>query len=431
LIGVGGQSPTGAEADRQWRFLASAAFSGGFMRIISDGDVLSRLLVSLTRKHDSISFASAWASFGTKFIQTLCNNVNKIKRGVIGTHFYQTDPDVLDLFIDKKNLHFVLQPSGVFHPKVYFFFTMENWDLVIGSANMTHGAFGTNQELCLHISSHDIELNVAKELKKEAISIINEMWKTGAVMNSSEALIYRNMYNIQKHRADRLSCQYGSHKKSKSPIKSKIMSMTWQEFFYKVQNDKHHSVNGRCFILKNAREKFEEIPLSLMDHDWRKAIAGITTDDFLGHDWGWFGSMKGSIVLKSLIKNDYTHLSNALDIIPLNGAIIYNNYLAYIDEFKKAFPNGRDGIALASRLLALKRPDYFLCLNGKNRVALCDEFEIKRVSVKDYERYWAELIARIIDSVWWNSPEPASDPEKAVWKGRAAMLDAIFYNSDA
>ena len=45
----------------------------------------------------------------------------------------------------------------------------------------------------------------------------------------------------------------------------------------------------------------------------------------------------------------------------------------------------------------------------------------------DYNRYWEEIIERITDSVWWNEPRPTEALAGAVWDGRAAMLDAIFY----
>jgi hypothetical protein len=44
-----------------------------------------------------------------------------------------------------------------------------------------------------------------------------------------------------------------------------------------------------------------------------------------------------------------------------------------------------------------------------------------------YDRYWDEIIERIMDSPWWNSPCPQSETDAIVWNGRAAMLDAIFY----
>ena len=41
--------------------------------------------------------------------------------------------------------------------------------------------------------------------------------------------------------------------------------------------------------------------------------------------------------------------------------------------------------------------------------------------------YWEEFVERIRDAPWWKSDEPEEKSERGVWLGRAAMLDAIFY----
>lgn len=48
----------------------------------------------------------------------------------------------------------------------------------------------------------------------------------------------------------------------------------------------------------------------------------------------------------------------------------------------------------------------------------------------DYERYWEEVVLRLMASPWWRSPEPENATEKAVWRARAAMLDAVFYEQE-
>ena len=406
------------------------------MRFVSDGHRLGSLLVDLTNRHKKFAFASAWASSGTKFLKAINKNKEKIKHGVIGTHFYQTHPDVLDMFVGFQNVHFILQPSGVFHPKTYYFWTKSDWDLVIGSANMTNGAFGANQELSLHVSSGDI--NTDGLLGKEVREIIKNMWAQGSVMDEQTAAAYRKIHSIQKPRANKLSAIYHNQsgkkgKTGKSPLKSEIMTMTWDDYFARIQADDKHNVDSRCFMLESASREFRTHSFKLMDIDWRKAIAGVHHQDyrFLGHGWGWFGSMVGAEKFKNRININNIHLSNALDFINLDGAVSYQDYLNYVEEFRMAFPDGGDGVGLASRLLAFKRPDYFVCLNKKNRKTLCEEFEIRNIYASDYERYWTELIDRIVDSIWWNSPQPRTPLEKRVWQGRAAMPDAIFYDPGA
>lgn len=84
-----------------------------------------------------------------------------------------------------------------------------------------------------------------------------------------------------------------------------------------------------------------------------------------------------------------------------------------------------DGIATASRLLAMKRPDYFICLNSQNRNGLRKDFSLS--SNIRYEEYWNNLITIIIYSVWWSSSCPRDNSEKQIWQFRVAMLDIIYY----
>jgi len=76
----------------------------------------------------------------------------------------------------------------------------------------------------------------------------------------------------------------------------------------------------------------------------------------------------------------------------------------------------------------MKRPDYFVCFDSANRESLCKEFGIK-LGHHDYERYWDSVIERILISKWWTSPRPTQGQTQAIWDGRAAFLDSLFYES--
>ena len=128
-----------------------------------------------------------------------------------------------------------------------------------------------------------------------------------------------------------------------------------------------------------------------------------------------------------MINDNDEKLSLALELIPLSGSITREIYLQYIEQYKQAFPQGRHGVATASRLLAMKRPDTFVCLDKKNKGWLCDDFRISHTV--GYEKYWDSIIARIMESAWWNSLPPASPVEREVWEARAAFLDSIYYQA--
>lgn len=121
------------------------------------------------------------------------------------------------------------------------------------------------------------------------------------------------------------------------------------------------------------------------------------------------------------------HLSDALDAIPIHEAISRETYLEYTKRFVKAFPDGGAGLATATRLLAMKRPDYFVCIAKKNEETICKEFDVTIKAKHKYQQYWDSFVERIMESTWWRSPAPEPGLERDVWEARAAFLDSHFY----
>ena len=391
------------------------------MRLVKGGKSLDVKLKKLIEKHDNLAFAVAWASPGSEAFTAISSARKKIRKAVIGTHFYQTHPDVLNEFVGFRNCRFVLQPQGVFHPKVFLFWSENSWDLLIGSANLTNGALTENTELLLHVSSRDTD----ETLRDQTSNIISEFWNQGEFISNADARTYRELWEIQQRALRRVSGEYGANSKSKAPVRTEIMAMSWPDFLEKVRADPFHGFEQRCNLLDLVRDSFASSEsFSEMELGVRKTIAGLPND--WNEHWGWFGSMSGAGYYHQAINENNEFISVALDHIPLDGSVTHAHYRDYIDAFVQAFPNGGDGIGIASRLLALKRPDQFVCLDSKNKAQLCKNFGIKQVRM-DYDRYWDDVVCRIMDSVWWNAPKPLQRNAAQVWSGRAAMLDALFY----
>ena len=145
-----------------------------------------------------------------------------------------------------------------------------------------------------------------------------------------------------------------------------------------------------------------------------------------GTDWGLFGSMSGAGVFKRLIKNNSQGLSEALDCIPATGEVERGDYDAFVAAFRLAFRGERSGIATGTRLLAMKRPDTFVCLDSRNRKGLCDDLGVAPTTL-DLDGYWDGVVAPLQDALWWNQARPSSAIERRIWEGRAAFLDALYY----
>lgn len=392
------------------------------MKVISTSADLSKQLKRLIKKYPCIAIATAWASADTAVFNALVQHEGQIVRTVIGTHFYQTHPNVLDRFVDSIKVKFILQPDGVFHPKVYLFWSPEAWEVIIGSPNLTVGALSKNSELSILITSNDGH----PELKQEIAAVIKGYWDEASTVSQAEADNYRRLWWLKTRDLKKVADLFGERPTTKPIVQSKVIPMDWTSYLAEVKKDKTHGFKERLALINVIRQHFKDNQhFNDMPLDVRKGIAGLPNKVI--KNWGWFGSMKGAMTFGGLINKEHEAFSLALDEMPRKGQVTKKHYESYIAEYLKAYPKGRDGLATATRLLAMKRPDVFLCVDAQNKRKLAEDVGIVRADKLDYERYWDEVVLRVMESPWWQSPEPSDPTEKAVWNARAAMLDAIFY----
>lgn len=382
----------------------------------------------LIKKYNTLHWATAWAGAGNEVFDKLLNNRHKIEKITIGIHFYQTHPDFIKEFIEDENIHFIEQPEGTFHPKVYLFSNDENnWEIIIGSANFTTSAFSENTEVCVLINNSD---NNSSDVYNTALQVVNTSFDQGKTFNEQDWENYKKIWNIQQPKVDSLSGQYGTTKDTPKPIhKVELQTKTWDEFVDNVYDKGSKDVGRRVRVIEIAKELFKKVThFKELEGDERKFIAGIpnkliTTIDG-AEDWAYFGSMKGSGRFKKQINDNSELISKALDQIPLNGQITKTNYDDFLKYFQMALPGNY--LATSTRLLAMKRPDVFICYDSKNNYALCKAFGITKNGMNN-ERYWNEIILRIYDCDWWQRPSPKSDIEVKINLARSAFLDSLFY----
>lgn len=393
------------------------------MQLLSTASSFKRHLARLIQSYPNIAFGVAWASASTKPFELLMKHKDKVKVGVIGTHFYQTHPDVLDCFVESKKVKFALQPKGVFHPKLYVFWGQGRWEAIVGSANFTAGAMGENTELSTLLTHED------GEHLQELLQLIEGYSVEAKVITADEAENYRRIWKAKQPVLRKLVDQYGDYDSTKPAVYSHVMGMDWPLFLAEIQQqDKTHGFDERLDLLAKVQQAFadydtfNDIPLDL-----RLGIAGLRSKT-LKHSL-WFGSMVGAGKFYSRVNAGDPALSFALSEIPANGTVTKEQYRSFIVHYLKAFPEGRDGIATATRLLCMKRPDQFLCVDSKNRRKLAKDVGMTNPTQLDYERYWDEVVERLMDSPWWKSPPPKHGKALQAWNARAAMLDAIFFEA--
>ncbi|MBB3994989.1 hypothetical protein GGR95_002639 [Sulfitobacter undariae] len=137
--------------------------------------------------------------------------------------------------------------------------------------------------------------------------------------------------------------------------------------------------------------------------------------------------MGGAGTFAELIGQKNTVLGDAIDAVPKRGTVTEAQFDAFVGTFTSAFTGASRtaGLAPATRLLAMKRPDIFVCVNGGNTAGLAEALSFAPTTIK-LENYWERVIQPIQQAPWYNAPRPVGR-NMELWDARAAMLDAIYY----
>lgn len=294
------------------------------MRLLN-GQEVNQLLLELFEKHESMSFAVAFAGTNTDIFEKISNNREKVVFGTIGTDNQVTDPKVLENFINSENIHFVLSygRAGIFHPKVYLFESENEFDIIIGSANMTRMAFTANEELCLHLSQKDQACKLKEELKTK----LQEYFAIGEMVTQDKLNEYQEKYTKNKNKI------ISANLEAKN---INILEMSWQDYLaylyefddiiYQLSHDRH--LEKRCVLLKFLHQLFSDgVSFADIDKDNRQHIAGTSPYPFFYIEniltaSGFFGYNIGAGKFKSYINNPDTQefkiIAQNLDQIQLS-----------------------------------------------------------------------------------------------------------------
>lgn len=393
-------------------------------------DAIARNLKRLMDSYDEYYWAVAWGT-ENKLVDQLVSNSKKTKQLIFGTDFYQTSPGLLERFKGKKFARVMPNNSGgTFHPKVYMFIKGDKAAAIVGSANFTRGGISVNAEAALYI-----EGEVMDDAITDIRAMVAQAWKSAMEIDQD----FLDGYSIHylataKHRKE-LEKPRKAPKAKPGAKNKKLQLWSWGEYSKEVRKDPSHLFNARLALLREARRMLSSVDeFSDLSPDERRAIAGILSygkehrpgEPIVG--WKCFGSMSGAGEFSNIVIESPKYLSEALGHIPLTGEVTKAQYDRYIACFRKAFIGKKreGGVPTASRLLAMKRPDTFVCIDSKNRRDLGSDLGFAQ-SMLNFEKYWNEVVMPISESVWWLSDRP-SGADGALWDGRAAMLDAIYYD---
>ena len=129
-------------------------------------------------------------------VLSLFNTFKKIerlgKKGKILISKYQnfSDPYALRMLMKFSNIDLRLIDENNFHAKGYLFKTKDNYELIIGSSNLTQDALSKNTEYNLKLS-----LSNKSKLAKEAISIFQKYFLQGINLTEDFLCNYEQIFN--------------------------------------------------------------------------------------------------------------------------------------------------------------------------------------------------------------------------------------------
>lgn len=307
---------------------------------------------------------------------------------------------------------------------------MANRSKACGSPNLTNAAMRRNVEASVLLDGSSDDAALA-----ELSRFVTEAWR-GAEDISDEFLYrYRHQYAAKAAAREELTKFADVRQPSKPNTKRAPHDMSWADYLVQVRNSSHpsaHLFKERLGVLMKARALFATgIPYAKWSEDDRKLVAGTLgrkKSQQPGVDYGLFGSMGANGTFANLVIETPKGLSDALDFIPLMGAVTQDDYDRYCKAFIATFDqDGRvGGLPTATRLLAMTRPDTFVCIDSANRKDLCENFGVSP-STTNLENYWQRIIEPMHGDAWWRHPQPSNVADAEIWLGRAALLDAIYY----
>ncbi len=406
------------------------------MKLISQ-NTLEHHFLDLMQRYTRYYWAMAWAGATSACFDALKDNKDKIGKIVVGTHFYQTHPDFIEEFRRSRSVRFVSRTDELFHPKIYLFEqskkSNKDWALLIGSPNFTASAFGKNTEAAILIRADDDPSN---KLRNDARKLIEDSWQGAKRFEAQNLVDYRALWERHKPKRDAIANHFGNKPGRKPLHESPVGTMAWRKFYRRVVVDERQCAE-RLRVLEITTDLFRGCEktgkgFNTLSEIERKAIAGTLglqeSEKHYKVDIGYFGNMRAKGTFKHEVMAGNIHLARAVDAIPASGEVRSEHYRDFVKQFEQVPKQTSKEIPLATgtRLLAMKRPDLFVCFNTANKANLCKDFGIT-VTKMTFERYWDEIIARIVNSVWWNSAPPANEQEHKVWRGRSAFLDALYY----
>lgn len=357
----------------------------------------------------------------------LLSNFSGTVTAIVGVAFNHTHPDAIEwLSRIGADVRIFKDDAGLFHPKIYLFREHQRYALFVGSSNFTYGGFYANHEInCL------IEGAPSQDRTNDVVVLEQTIakWRTKAFSFKPsnhwiEHYRYRYEQTEQKQRKQKLLTPPLSEEEISSA--SWLQYADWDIYYQKVfQGLRNHESSGQGYhdVLDAAARELS-LPWKsgfFKDIEKRRIMGGIKP-------YGWLGHVAASRQVRRIFANgtpeQWTTIVKSINAIAqLDQPIPWSQMKSHLDRLVSLGPT----MKVWGRLLCLVRPDLYCTVSAPSvRKSLSKTLEIPQNKFHLTKGY-IQLIRLIHSSPWFNKKIPRDKEQAAVWKRRAALLDAIFY----
>lgn len=403
------------------------------MKLLKTSKEIGNEIYRCIEEYSNISFAVAWIK-NNKIYQKLLKNKDKIQFSTVGIDFAGTDVNVLKDFQNSNKVK-IYKGEYTFHPKIYVFYNGTKYKAIIGSANLTEGGMYNNDECAVLFTESDGVLldNVLEKLE--------DYFDKAKIITDGIIETYSKEYEAIKENNNSIV-------KRLEPTKQKIdeapyIDLKWGEVSEIIQQidfvDRSGMLNDIQEIFKKLDDsniKFENLEL-----DERRMIIGNSKD--VNNKYRAFGGLaSGGKAQQILLNQDDTKNTELRSIIEeLDKIELLNedNMCHPVSEtivrniVKTVMGIEGCGISTVTRLLAVKRPDLFLCVNDGNQNSIKELFGFRISGKYEIDKY-IKLLKMIYNTDYFNhkltKEEKQDEALVTISKYRVALLDSYLLQDE-
>ena len=389
-----------------------------------------------------VDIATAWATYndGLLALRDKAKGADpdfKV-RVVVGVRDYLTKPEALRLLQDmyEKSELRIRNEEPLFHPKVYIFRNETKSIAWVGSSNFTRRGFKENEELVLETSDTEHIQDVKKWF--------DDLWDSCGPIPVGAINKYKKEFDEHEGlRKANPSPQPSPPKPARSNNRLELLKTVsdWKSYtdalyqchkLWWEESDYKYSVLGKSYSWYHTIRELHDVvrkDWTTLDNDDGRRLLGLVEEN--EGVWALLGRMsyRNSPQRTVFQQKDNRQLirSAIMMVIDAND----DDFPEVAIKAYKATTNLQGvGPGIATRLLALARPDRIVSLNSASQKGLGEFCNLAPTTLghpKNYQR----ILEKLYESAWFNEPTPKNSCEHAIWSMRAALIDCFVYDPRA